>query len=1223
MRIKRLDITGFKSFMSKTVFVFDDGVTGIVGPNGCGKSNVVDAIRWVMGEQSARHLRGRSMEDVIFNGSEKHTPLGMAEVSITFVNDQGLVPQQYADLHEITVTRRLFRNGESEYRINKATCRLLDVIELFLGTGVGTKAYSIIEQGRIGLIVSAKPEDRRSLIEEAAGITKYKARRRSAQRKMEQTEQNLLRLSDILGEQRKRLESLERQAQKAERYKELRGEIRQADLHLASMRWLELQAIRAGGARVGEGARLEQKTLATQVEETDTRIGEARGALTQDAAALEKLGEEVAALSQGAALNQTNLDFFERERRQFEERRHEIEEEIASHDERLRGLDEEEAQIREQVAGMAQREEVGEDDLTAREEQVEAARQDEREAAERLEEERTLAMEVLSRAAAIKGELIHIDRRRSDLVDAIARLQAESEAGEQEIEKLEKERAELAERAGSSRQLKLELETRKGEEAELLEQLRQDLFQAEERLITIREEHADKRSRLGSLEEIQRSYEGYGRGVRAVMTRDGEDAGPPAGVVGLLSELIAVPPDYEPAVEAVLGERLQAIVVDSPATAIEWIRYLADAREGRGTFLPLALPQRRSLQPLEDPRILARAIDRVDAGAHAPLAEALLGDVLVVSFLEEAVELVELGTGHTFVTLSGEVVFPYGGLVGGDGEGAGAGLLQKKREVEELREQVASLGEQVALATEQHKRLATRCEELDRSLQGLERTGHAEDLQLLTVEKDLGRTTEELARIRSRSQAVLPEIDGVQNQLALLDVEAESIRGAAAQAEADQAAREERTAALAANLAAAREEVARATSELTRLRIEAAQAAERRDAIDRALVRVAEERERTKVRRERAHQQIEEAGEKLRDLERRMEETSGSIVSLADELEEAKGRLAQERERVAAEQERVEAEESALRELRRNLERAASAASEWAVRDREITLELEHLADGIRERYHLELVDRIQEFHLAPLPGAEVGRRLTALRTQVERMGEVNLTALEEHEELLERFEFLERQRLDLETSLVKLRQAIAKIDATSKERFQETFRIVDEKFQQVFPRLFGGGQAKLLQVRDENRPDAEPGIEIVAQPPGKKMQNVNLMSGGEKALTAVSLIFAIFLIKPTPFCLLDEVDAPLDEANVGRYNDMVKEMSSTSQFILITHNKRTMEIADTLYGVTMEEPGVSKTVSVKLSQAAEAEHAAAAASEAPEGTGAADVVEGASPEEQDGLGAA
>jgi len=1187
MRIKRLDICGFKSFMSKTVFVFDDGVTGIVGPNGCGKSNVVDAIRWVMGEQSAKHLRGRAMEDVIFNGSEKHAPLGMAEVSITFLNDRGDVPAAYEGVHEITVTRRLFRSGESEYLINKAPCRLLDVIELFLGTGVGTKAYSIIEQGRIGLIVSAKPEDRRSLIEEAAGITKYKARRKAAERKMEYTEQNLLRLGDILGELGKRLEVLDRQARKAEKYRAIKTEMRQIELHLASLRWLELQSLRkVSHAQHGE-LESEQKELVQAVEDLERRIAEAREALAAEAAGLEERSERVNALSQGALLNQNSLDFYERERRQIAQRQAELEEEIRGIDARLAALDEEEESARALAGQIDGRGGAEVDRLEELRADVAARKDEEAEAVARLDEERAGAMEVLARAATLKGDLLTIDRRRGDLVDRIASMQSEAGELEHDVERLERERKTLTTKAGETRQLKLELETRRGEEAEERERVRAELFEAEAALIELREELGDRRSRLNSLVEIQRSYEGYDRGVRAVMTRDGADEGRlPEGVVGLVSDLISAGEEHERAIEAALAERLQAIVVDSHDRAVELACYLADAREGRSSFLPLGLRAHATLAALDDDRVIARAADVVTAAPeNRGLVDALLGDVLLVDGLDDAVALWSRGTGHSFVTRAGEVVSAVGGITGGEADGPGAGLLQKRREVAELGETVAHLESRVAVAADQHRRLAKQAEDLENSLKGLEKTGHAEEINLLHVERDLARVTEELARLRARGEQLVREREALQNQLAILDADAEAARGATAQAEADRARREERTAELSAELAAARERLHAAQAELTRLQIEAAANVERREAIERTLRRVEEERKALEERRGKARASIDEGDANLAELAGKVDEASGSITSMADELAKAKEELAQARAAHAEVQAAVAEDEQGLRARRKRLDEVASVTSTAAIRDRELELEIDHLVAGIQERHNVSLTEQLLDFHSVAPPAEGSDDRLSSLRTQAERMGEVNLTAVEEHAELSERHDFLAKQRDDLEESLVKLRQAIARIDATSKERFNETFEIVNTKFQQVFPRLFGGGKAQLLLTRDENKPGADPGVEILAQPPGKKMQNVGLMSGGEKALTAVSMIFAIFLIKPTPFCLLDEVDAPLDEANVGRYNEMVKEMSKGSQFILITHNKRTMEIGDTLYGVTMEEPGVSKTVSVKLSR--------------------------------------
>lgn len=1182
MRIKRLDICGFKSFMERTVFVFDEGVTGVVGPNGCGKSNVVDAIRWVMGEQSAKHLRGRSMEDVIFNGSERHAPLGMAEVSITFLNDRDDVPAQYVGLAEITVTRRLFRNGDSEYLINKVPCRLLDIVELFLGTGVGTKAYSIIEQGRIGLIVSAKPEDRRQLIEEAAGITKYKARRKAAERKMEFTEQNLLRVGDILGELGKRLEALERQAKKAEKYKRLKGEMRELELHLAAAKWLELQALRkVASARRDELAR-EERERGERVEALEAEIAAAREALAARARELEERTAAAAALEKGTALNQTNLEFYDREKAQVLARQDELAKEIEAIDGRLAALDEEEAKAREflaSAAGLGDVDQARAGELAAA---LEEARAAEKAAADRLEEERAGAMAILSEAAARKGELITIDRRRGDLIDRMAKLQGELDALEDESTRLERERSALAEKAGEQRQLKLELESRRSDAASAQDRVRQELAVAETELIGLREELADKRSRLLSLQEIQRSYEGLDRGVRAVMTCGADGEKPPEGVLGLVSDLLETDADHERAVEAVLGERLQGVVVESHGLAAELVHYLADAREGRSTFLPLSLRAREVLEPLEHPGFVARAVDVVRASTvPAPLVEALLGDVAIVRDLPSALELWESGVPHTLVTLDGQVVEPSGAVTGGDGDGPGAGLLQKRREIAELSEVVRNLESRVALAAEGHKRLARHAEELERSLRDLDQTGHAEELNLVHAEKDLSKITDELQRCRARIETLGRDREDLENGLALLDVEAESARGAAAQAEGERARREERIAMLSAELSAVRERAAGLESRATELKVQAAAQAERREAAEQTIARAAAGKDEARERRSRAEAAIAAGEARLAELEQKCGEARGNVTSLADELQAALEQLSADKADHEARVAEVAARDEELRTERQRQKELTAAAADAAVEERELAFAVKHLVEGIAERHHLVLEQQIYDYHQRPLPPEGTEARLTALREQVERMGEVNLTAVEEHEELKQRHAFLAGQKDDLEKSLAALRQAIVKIDRTSKERFEETFRIVDEKFRQVFPRLFGGGKAQLVMTPGED--GKEPGVDILAQPPGKKLQSVTLMSGGEKALTAVSLIFAIFLIKPTPFCLLDEVDAPLDDANVGRYNAMVKEMSKNSQFILITHNKTTMEIADTIYGVTMEEPGVSKTVSVRF----------------------------------------
>ncbi len=1189
MRIRRLEICGFKSFMERTTFVFDDGVTAIVGPNGCGKSNVVDAIRWVMGEQSAKHLRGRSMEDVIFSGSERFSPLGMAEVSLTFLNDRGDVPAKYAGLSEITVTRRLFRSGESEYLLNRAVCRLLDIVELFLGTGVGTKAYSIIEQGRIGLIVSAKPEDRRSLIEEAAGVTKYKARRKAAERKLEATEQNLLRVGDILGELGKRLDALDRQAKKAEKYKKLKSEMREIELQLAALKWLELTVRSQSLASLRAAGEAEALELAAEVEHGEGSLAGDRAALQADARRLEEKASRVAQLEKGSALNQTNRDFYGREREQIRARQTELLEEIGRLDERLGALGAEISEAESLATGGVDGNGVEAGPIHEAQAAIASARAEERASQDRLDEERQAAMEVLSEAAARKGELLNVDRRRGDLVDNLAKLRVEEEELAAEQERLSTDREGLASRAGEKRQLRLELEARKSDAEEAAERIRHELGEADHELVALREEHADKRSRLGSLQEIQRSFDGYDRGVRAVLTRGGEDGALPDGVLGLVSDLLKTAPEHERAIEAVLGERLQAMVVRDHDQAEEFCRYLQEAHEGRATFLPASLRVEEPLPTVDHPSVVGRGHELASAPSlQAPLVEALLGRVLVVQDLESALSLWRDGVPHLLVTLNGELVRPAGDVTGGDADGPGAGLLHRHREVTELAELVRSLETRVGLAAERHRRLAKQAEDLETQLRAIQQSGHEEDLGLVHAEKDLTRLTEELARSRAGVQAVQIEREEAESQLHLLDVEAERVRGAAAQADHERARREERITELSAELSAWRQQAAALETRATELLVRAAADAERREGLERRLSRAKSERTDASEHQQRAKRALAETEGRLAELQDALVQAEGNVTSLADELTVEAEQLREERLTHAALAAELSGREESLRAIRLSAREKDAARSKVELEERELVLERQHLVSQMRERHDVELAWHVSDWHHLPPPSEGADEKVRSLREQIERMGEVNVTAAEEYAELSERHGFLTTQKTDLEESVAKLRQAIARIDRTSRERFEQTFHIVNEKFQQVFPRLFHGGKATLVLTPPET-PNGEPGVEILAQPPGKKLQSVGLMSGGEKALTAVSLIFAIFLIKPTPFCLLDEVDAPLDEANVGRYNDMVREMSSQSQFILITHNKRTMEIGDTLYGVTMEEPGVSKTVSVKLSRRGDA----------------------------------
>jgi chromosome segregation protein len=1190
MRIQRLDITGFKSFTDRAVFSFADGVTGIVGPNGCGKSNVVDAVRWVMGEQSAKQLRGRAMEDVIFNGSESRPALSMAEVSLKLsVEESDALAPQFAGLPEITVTRRLFRNGDSEYLINKTACRLLDVTELFLGTGVGTRAYSIIEQGRVGMIVSAKPEDRRAFIEEAAGVTKYKARRKAAEHRMEYTQQNLLRITDIVSELEKRVESLSRQVKKADKYKKLKEQIREIELHSASHRFLELHAqLQALQAKL-TGLTAEERSGLERVRQLEETIERSRAQLDRDAQVLQALQQDAHTLESRVQLADQRLAHLATDADETGKRLEKDGGELEAQSLQRGDLDGTLQAAERHLQDLLLRCKKGEVALEVAQEELRRVNALQAQLLHGLSAERDTLVEIAARLANHESNLVNLDRRKAELETRRAKNRAEADALSAQQAALEQSRQALSEHLAGIRQATVELAERRGLEETSLDGMRVAFAENEIKVISLREELGDKRARLSSLEEIQRSYEGFDRGVRALMLRAGGEDGAKVGVHGLIADVIRAPAKFEKAIEAALGERLQSVIVDDRPKALELIEYLKSASEGRSSFLPLSGLSPGSDLPAPDlsrPGVLAVAESEVTCDPlFQPLVKALLRGVVIVSDLTAARECASAaGDVFTLVTLEGDVLWPSGAVTGGALEGPAIGVLQKKRQIAELSEEVAQAEAAYNEVLTRHYGLQKQIQQAEGVLKGLAKNQQAEEINLATQEKDLHRTGEDLSRIRQR----LAELDQEHLQLSqahsAAESEAEESRGEVAHGQTDRERREEKLRQMGAELEVLKQRSDASSAELTALKVEVAANAERKDSANKEIEQLGGQRARIDERLRALEQAIREAEERTQQMERSRRETSAARAEDASRLGELTQQLEGLRQAHAEFSGQVRDQDGQLRELRLRLDELSQGLSQLSLQERQMALELSHLSDQVLERHQVDLAQELHRFHLLPRLGADQETRLKELRAQVERLGEINLTAIDEHAEVAERCKFLQTQKQDLESSLLQLKQAIARIDKTSRERFLKTFELVDEKFQKVFPRLFGGGRAAL--VLTEAEAGGEPGVEIVAQPPGKKLQNVNLLSGGEKALTAVSLIFAIFLIKPTPFCILDEVDAPLDEANVGRYNQMVREISKQSQFILITHNKRTMEVLDTLYGVTMEQPGVSKLVSVRMRDA-------------------------------------
>ncbi|MBK6684509.1 MAG: chromosome segregation protein SMC [Deltaproteobacteria bacterium] len=1267
MKIRRLEIQGFKSFAERTLLKFGEGITGVVGPNGCGKSNIVDAIRWVMGEQSAKHLRGSGMQDVIFAGSESRGPMGMCEVTITFKNDGNLVPPEYQRSEEISVTRRLFRDGTSEYAINRVECRLRDILDLFMGTGIGKNAYSIIEQGRIGLIVTAKPEDRRAIIEDAAGVSRYKARRKMAERRIEATEQNLLRVKDITDELQKRLDSLERQAKKAEKYKRIKTELRGLDLHAASHRYLELEALERFEGQKAQALKDQIEAGDGAIAADEQRFKETEGALAVRDGELRLRENQIHEKAQALALAQSQIAFETKERIRRGERRVEAETERAdllAEEGRLEAERMELEGLGETLGAWGGEETKSLDEraasLTGMAERIHAAEQ-------ALESEKRSTINALTAIAHHKNNLASLERAGGELELQINRALAAKKAASERAHEAETAAKTLDTGLKDKRQLKLKLEDQRANQEGLLERLRSEFADNEHQLQKSRQELMDKSARLRTLLDIQKNYEGCNDAVRQIMQAKERDPQLGNSLHGLVADVVSAEPRFEAAVEAVLGDRLQYVIVNSQTDGLKSIDFLKQHGDGRSSFIPLDLredhvswaprtssrpPSKVSSRPpshggesppgvvsslptpaapeviAEAPEVLeapAAALDQepsptvipypVPEGDHqyywvqdetelwpdlaAPgvcgkmvdlvkaqpgyehVARVLLGDVVVVERMDQAQQL-WTNNGHrkTLVTLSGEVLDPVGVLSGG-ASGRSSGMLRQKREIKELTDQVRMLTAKAGIAEERHHALRGRISDLEKAIQSLSKEGHQEELSIVNQEKDLHRLEDEARRENDEKRARTEEIELLRKKRASVDEEAEHSKIAVEGLEAEVKASEGRVTERAADVQALKDEHALLSNAVTELKVTVAANREKLDSSRRNL-------ERLQRRLEEVGTRLQKLAEVIAECDAEIERLTQAIAGKEEEVLALEAWVAGERQEVEGLRRALEdelnvlaAEEEQISGRRQEIDGWKEALGATTLTIREHQIGRKNLEEQIDERYRLNLVEILPDFHLLPRQSEEHRAETEKLRRQLDNIGPINLTAIEEFEQVNERCSFLLAQKKDLEDALESLRAAIKRINKTSKERYVEAFRLVNEKFQMVFPKLFNGGRCSLVMT-DENDP-LESGIEILAQPPGKKLQAVSLLSGGEKALTAVSLIFGIFLIKPTPFCLLDEVDAPLDEANVGRYNEMLREMSAVSQFILITHNKKTMELPDRLYGVTMEEPGISKIVPVDV----------------------------------------
>ena len=1273
MHLKSLELHGFKSFAERTIFEFHEGVTGIVGPNGCGKSNVVDAVRWVLGETSAKALRGGEMADVIFNGTDKRKPLGMAEVTLTMSDCSSALKLDY---DEVSITRRVFRDGKSEFRINGTNCRLRDIHELFMDTGIGRTAYSIMEQGKIDMLLSAKPEDRRQVFEEAAGITKFKKEKKEALRKLEYTEANLLRISDVLAEQERRINSLRRQVSKARRYQTLAKDVKVLDTHLSHRRYTESAAEQSELKTSRDAFSVQRADLEEALPDREQAVVDARDRAQNLEAELSELRQELSTHQTAVHAAESRIQF---NRERCEDLRGRIQGnnddiEITNQKQAQQEFDFNESQselegvlarIGEQVSG-----------LQGREDEVNALTTRGGELSRRLHELREDAKRTEAAIASSSAKLESAEAQAENSRERLLHLGDEDDVLKGELGEFQQMDSELQAQIKEAEGRAPVLEEAAQDAERAFQHARGDFDSGQERRVELDRNLTGRQSRLDILRQLLARGEGLQEGTQKVLAGLDDPALFQPGLSGMLANHLKVKPGFETVVEAALGANLEAVVVRDAESADAILDRLTEARLGQ---VALIAPEwirptggRQLMTVPEGAECWAADCVEVEAALN-PVLERLLDQVLVVADRSRAVVLRNELPELTYVTLQGDVLRPEGVLSGGAVSGEeGTSLLQRQNEVVDLEKEVAELEGLLREADAKlldQKETAKQCQEAVEHAKARQQR-HLIEMSTLegqhslaareckSLESKLENVTRERKEILGRDESALQirqelqtQLEGARERSTTVEIE-----GGELQSQHEEAARQEqekRTELNEMRTALAVERRAREAAEQQQGPMES-----RIGELRELNTRRGSEIEQFERRIEEALEEdaqllvnIDENMDQVNHLEKVLEETSSKRLVLNQSIKEAEAAYSEVRHRVDALNQKRSKEEVTHAKVEMRIEKMLETVMERYQVDltvfepdthellssiseqkdafrkqkrRKATMETtreEGEEEGVEEGPEAESTESAEsEFDSEDAEEMTVAETVTEeleaitnedgpdwdfveeavgqLRRRLDSMGPVNLDAIEEFDELEQLFNYNRGQHDDLVSSKEKLLEVIELINIDTAKRFEETFAIVKENFREMFTELFGAGaKADLILLDDDDPLDC--GIEVIAKPPGKKLQSISLLSGGERSMTAVALLFSIYMVKPSPFCILDELDAPLDEANIGRFLKVLDRFCDQSQFIIVTHSKRTMARADVMYGVTMEEFGVSKPVGMRLTESDSKKPAKSAASKA------------------------
>ncbi len=1188
MQLAKLELVGFKSFADRTEFTFEPGVTALIGPNGCGKSNVVDAFRWILGSQSPRALRGTGMMDIIFGGTETRRGAGYAEASITILNTRELLPTEYT---EVCITRRLYRTGESEYLINRQPCRLKDIRLLLFDTGIGVDSYSLIEQGKVDRILEANPLERRLLFDEAAGISGIKQQKKEAGAKLERARVNIERSGDIIAEKEKQLRSVKYQASKARRHRELSGRLTDLSVSHARREYTRLTNLRRQhAARTTElqaelrhwngeiaGFEQQQDSLGREIGELDARIGGKQTRLhrteTERSTASERVRTNSLRIQElEAAANEAS----ERVGALMERRQRSSEQ----HQQALADLDEVRALVEEQTESVdAQAEAVHE--ASAERERIDRA----------IEDWKTRVVDILQRAAALRNEMGNLEGNRNQELGRRQRLCAREDElnGKMDAlsEQIEAGGAELATASG-------QLETACGEhelrEAALAES-RSRLEAVAGQLDSVQEEWTALTARREILTEMEEKAEGLADGVKTLMEKSDDGAERLPGLRGLAADLIEVDTKHAAAIDAALGEKAQYVAVADTKSARSALALLREANAGRAGVLALdrLVPaESDGIAIMGRPGVVGRALDFVRCRPEVlVVARALLNDTIIVEKLDDALALARTGGRRMrFVTLAGEVVEPGAAIIGGSGRGR-YGLVSRRSEMAAVIGKLDNLEEQLCAQREQRDILRAGMETRSRHLEEKGEEITRLERRVAHLEGSAAHLARQRERMEEERQVVRSEVQEIDRNIRSYMERETAIREQLVESEQQHDGLRGEVEVAKARLERQREKVEALAREVTALRVSLAQKEEKQGGLESRVIRLQGEQVEIESELRTARAQIESYRSRRGEAEKQVAADRSQILELRLQDERIRRELDELRsahDKLRAQQDEVTGE---IRSRRAKLDALQEGLGEERIKENEQGVRLSALEERVREEHEIELgAEPIREQD-EETDWEAVKEEIEKLQDTLRRLGPVNLEAISQQDELEQGINFHIQQRDDLLAAQKELGELINRLNRISRERFQTTFDEIRKHFRDIFRRLFGGGRAEIsLDPEAEDVLDA--GIEIMACPPEKDLRSISLMSGGEKTMTTIALLFAIFKAKPSPFCILDEVDAALDEANIGRFATMVRDFIDDSQFIIITHSKRTMSVADVLYGITMEEKGVSKKVAVRLDQAAE-----------------------------------